>query len=366
MPDFGSTRNPIDLTGQATDEHYEKALVKSLRSKKIDSVMALYCETAVLDPEKTMETIARLNKEYRGKKPIVFSMFGGERINKTIAGLQAKNVPVFDGVYNCSAALGALYKRYRYLNKKQGSMPDLEINEEKIKKIVKKAYENGRSFLLPKEARAIMEEAGIELPKSHVARNIKEAVKYAEDIGYPVVMKIVSEDIIHKSDAGGIALDLENREEVVDAYQAIKSNVRKHYPKAKLEGVEVSEMVTGGVETIVGATRDPSFGPLVMFGLGGIYVETLKDVSFRSVPININDAEEMIGSLKSSPILFGVRGEKRKDIKKIIDTLLKLSKLISCCEEITGIEINPLVVKEEGEGVKALDVRILLKKEVEK
>jgi acyl-CoA synthetase (NDP forming) len=197
------------------------------------------------------------------------------------------------------------------------------------------------------------------MPRSILGRDLDEAVRAAETIGYPVVMKVVSRDIMHKSDAGGVALNLENRDEVVDAYQAILQSCLRYKPDASIQGVEVVEMVRPGVETIVGARQDPSFGPVAMFGLGGIYVEVMKDVSFRAAPVGARLAREMIGSIRSYPLLLGVRGERRKDIGAAADVIMRLGQLISECREITDIEVNPLMVYDYGEGAKAVDVRIL-------
>ena len=175
-----------------------------------------------------------------------------------------------------------------------------------------------------------------------------------------MAMKVVSKDIIHKSDAGGVALDLENGDEVMDAYQAIMQHCRTYNPNAKIEGVDISEMAQPGTELIIGARRDKVFGPIVMFGLGGIYVEVMKDISFRAFPLNRNEVMNMIKEVRSYPLLLGVRGEKKKDINGIADTIIKLGTIIQKCKTISDIEINPLVSYEQGKGVKALDVRIIL------
>jgi succinyl-CoA synthetase beta subunit len=192
-----------------------------------------------------------------------------------------------------------------------------------------------------------------------LAANLDEAVEAAKEIGYPVVMKVVSKDIIHKSDAGGVALDLEDQNEVIDAYQAIMRSCLAYKPDALIQGVEVVEMVKPGVETIIGARQDASFGPIVMFGLGGIYVEVMKDVAFRAAPLSAREARDMISDIRSYPLLLGVRGEKRKEIDGIVDVAMKLGAFVDKCPDITDIEINPLVVYEHGQGVKAVDVRIL-------
>ena len=231
-----------------------------------------------------------------------------------------------------------------------------------MNEIIRKVRADNRTFLLASEAQAIMQIAGIPIPKSRIAHNLDEAIRYAEEIGYPVVMKIVSKDIIHKSDAGGVALDLENKNEVMDAYEAIIHNVRAYNPDARIEGFEIDEMVRDEIETIVAARRDHAFGPIVMFGLGGIYVEVMRDVAFRSFPLGNKETLKMISQIHSYPLLLGVRGEKRKDIDTVADTIIRVGTILQKCPDITDIEINPLVVYAQGEGVRAVDVRILLSK----
>ena len=205
---------------------------------------------------------------------------------------------------------------------------------------------------------AVMRAAGISIPRSSVARGLDQAVQYAEEIGYPLVMKIVSKDILHKSDVGGVVLNLTSKKEVIEAYEAIIHNSRSAFPEAKIDGIEVTEMVRGGTELIVGARVDPSFGPIVMCGLGGIYVEVMKDVSFRALPLSRKEVVTMIKEIRSYPLLLGVRGEKRKDIDGLVETILKVGEILQKCRGVSDIEINPLVVDEDG--VKAVDVRVLL------
>jgi acyl-CoA synthetase (NDP forming) len=205
-----------------------------------------------------------------------------------------------------------------------------------------------------------MRAAGILIPQSIIARSLDEAVRGAEKIDYPVVMKVVSRDILHKSDAGGVALDIEDKNEVIDAYQAILRNSRAYKADAHIEGVEISEMVTKGMETIIGARRDRTFGPMIMFGLGGIYVEVMKDVAFRALPINRKEILSMVKEIRAYPLLLGVRGEEKKDLDAVVDAIIQVGTILQKCDRISDIEINPLMVYEHGMGVKAVDVRILL------
>jgi acyl-CoA synthetase (NDP forming) len=333
----------------------------ALANDEMHAVLSLYCETALFDAAELAPVLKKEYRRYRGKKPIVFSLFGGKKVEVITSELRKEGIPVFSDVYDAVSCLGALYRSWRNLNAPVESAEKVEINTGAVETILDQARSEKRRFLLADEAQEVAKILGLSMPQSIIACNLDEAVQAAEKIGYPVVMKVVSKDIIHKSDAGGVALDLVNEEEVVDAYQAIMRSCRAYKKDAVIQGVEVVEMVRPGVETIIGARQDGSFGPIVMFGLGGIYVEVMKDVAFRAAPISRKEAHAMVADIRSYPLLLGVRGEKRKDINSIVEVAVRLSNLIDRCRDITDIEINPLVVYDHGDGVKAVDVRILFK-----
>ena len=360
-PDFGSTKNPVDLTGQGGSAHYNSALSEALKHDQIHSVIALYCETAVFDAQNLAQMISHNDEEYKKqRKPLVFSVFGGERAETCLVGLKRTNVAVYGDVYEAVACLGAAYAYYRYREERSLESAQAEIDQTAIDRVLTGALREGRTFLLANEGQAVMRAAGILIPESTIAHSLDEAVKAAEGIGYPVVMKVVSRDILHKSDAGGVALDLVDKNEVIDAYQAILRNCRAYKAEAAIDGVEVSAMVKAGTETIVGARRDSTFGPIIMFGLGGIYVEVMKDVAFRALPIDRKEVMSMVKQIRAYPLLLGVRGEEKKDVDSVVDTIIKVGTIIQKCKLISDIEINPLVVYENGKGVKAVDVRILI------
>lgn len=359
MPDFGSSKNPVDLTGQATAQDYERSLEAMLSNPDMHAALALYCETALFDTEEFAALLKREYARYKEKKPVVFSLFGGEKVEEIVRELRKDGVPVFSDVYDAVSCLGAMYRSWNKMRQHEDGAEEVEIDVAAVEEILDRARDEKRGFLLANEAQEMAKVLGLSMPESIMARNLDEAVRAAEKIGYPVVMKVVSKDIIHKSDAGGVALDLLNRDEVIDAYQAIMRSCRAYKKDALIQGVEVVEMVKAGVETITGARQDGSFGPVVMFGLGGIYVEVMKDVAFRAAPLSRSEANDMIADIRSYPLLLGVRGEKRKEIDGIIDVITKLGALIDKCRGVTDIEINPLVVYEHGHGVKAVDVRIL-------
>ena len=360
-PDFGSTKNPVDLTGQGGSAHYNSALSEALKHDQIHSVIALYCETAVFDAQNLAQMISHNDEEYKKqRKPLVFSVFGGERAETCLVGLKRTNVAVYGDVYEAVACLGAAYAYYRYREERSLESAQAEIDQTAIDRVLTGALREGRTFLLANEGQAVMRAAGILIPESTIAHSLDEAVKAAEGIGYPVVMKVVSRDILHKSDAGGVALDLVDKNEVIDAYQANLRNCRAYKAEAAIDGVEVSAMVKAGTETIVGARRDSTFGPIIMFGLGGIYVEVMKDVAFRALPIDRKEVMSMVKQIRAYPLLLGVRGEEKKDVDSVVDTIIKVGTIIQKCKLISDIEINPLVVYENGKGVKAVDVRILI------
>ncbi|MFA6451737.1 MAG: acetate--CoA ligase family protein, partial [bacterium] len=364
VPEFGSVKNPIDITGGAPIEDYNIALDAAMDSREISSIICLGCETAVFDAKRLGLTLDRYFPDGKSKKPIVFSFFGGPEIDNCISQYRNK-VPIFFDVYEAVSCLGALYANYQNQKSKTDAFDSGiidQLDNAMIDGIIQKARADKRQFLLSYESSELMKAAGIPMPATNIARNMKDAVWFAEKMGYPVVMKIVSKDIVHKTDAGGIALDIENKNEVIDAYEAIMHSCKRYNPNAIIEGIEIAEMVKPGVETIIGARQDNSFGPIVMFGLGGIYVEVMKDVVFRSFPLGRSDVLNMIAGIRSYPLLLGARGEEKKDIPRIADTILRIGAILIRHRDITDIELNPLIAYPEGAGVKALDARILLSK----
>ena len=231
---------------------------------------------------------------------------------------------------------------------------------DKTNEIINNALKEGRVNLLEPEAKAICAQYGITTPEFDVASNAEEAVNSAKKIGYPVVMKIVSQDILHKTDAGGVKVGLESEAEVKSGFEEILQNAKKYKKDAKIAGVLVQKMAPSSTEVIVGALKDPQFGQTLMFGIGGIFVEVLKDVTFRIAPIVEKDAKEMIKEIKAYPILKGYRNTPPADEGAIVKILLNVSKLIMAHPEINQMDLNPIMVYENGASV--VDARIILEK----
>ncbi|MCD6445450.1 acetate--CoA ligase family protein [Candidatus Bathyarchaeota archaeon] len=227
-----------------------------------------------------------------------------------------------------------------------------------VSEIFNNAKREGRKFLLEPEAKTICKMYNIPVTDFKVAKNEDEVVKFSREIGFPVVLKIVSPDVIHKSDVGGVIIDLKSEEAVRKAYRQIIENVKKYKPEAKITGILVQEMAPPSTEVIVGSIKDPQFGPALMFGLGGIFVEVLKDVTFRIAPITEDDAREMITEVKAYPLLKGYRNMPPADIDAIIKIILNTSKLVMEHQEIKELDFNPIMVYEKG--AKTVDARIIL------
>jgi len=358
---FGSTKNPVDITGEATKADYVKALKEALVDDDIQSVIALYCETAMMDSHELTEMIDEMYVQYQTKgKPITFSVFGGEKTEEAITALHKKNVPVYRDVYDGVSCLGALHFIRKVQEQKVAPNTQAEIDVDAVNRLIDSALADDRSFLLAEEGQGLLAAAQLPGPRGGVVHSVQAAVTLADEMGYPVVMKVVSRDILHKSDAGGVLLDLDNSDEVIDGYQTIIHKCKANVPNAIIDGIEVVEQITAGTEVILGGRRDANFGPTLMFGLGGIYVEVMKDVAFRALPLSQQEIRTMIKEIRSYPLLLGVRGEARKDIESIITALEKVSALISLVPRITDIEINPMVVYEQGTGARAVDIRVLL------
>jgi acyl-CoA synthetase (NDP forming) len=216
----------------------------------------------------------------------------------------------------------------------------------------------GRSILTEFESKRILKQVGVSVVETKLAKTQKEAVSLSQKMSFPVALKIVSPDVIHKSDSGGVKLSLNNVTEVKKAYDEILKKVKKQYPDAVIHGVSVQKMIQPGTEVIVGTSKDPQFGPVIMFGLGGIFVELLKDVSFRVIPVEQRDAQEMIKEIKGYPLLQGYRGKEPANISVLVEIILKISKLIEENPQIKELELNPIFAYRNK--AVAVDARIIL------
>jgi acetyl coenzyme A synthetase (ADP forming)-like protein len=365
MPEFGSAKNPVDLTGMANIDWYFPAVKNALISKWVDGLAVLYCETSMTDPVEIAKAIHKAILESGVvDKPITVSFVGGEKSLEAMRWLLQNGIPSYGAPDIAIDALAALREYHRLRESISEPFVQCEIlDHEKALKIIQHARADGRDSLTEIEAKQLFAAYGLPVTKTILATTEEEAVTLAKQIGFPVVMKIVSPDILHKSDAGGVKVNIKDANAVSEAYKAILSNAKAYKADAVIHGVAVQEMAPWGTEVILGSINDPTFGPTMMFGLGGIFVEVLKDVTFRVAPVTNNQASRMLGEIRGAPILAGVRGEAPRDKKVLADTICRYSNMImDLADEISESDANPVLVYEEGKGAKVVDARIILKK----
>jgi len=291
-------------------------------------------------------------------KTILASLMGLDEGIKNKEILAEGGVPHYNYAEDAIRTLKAMLRFTEWSRTPEGTIQQFKVNKKKVEKIFANVISEGRQNLLEEEGQAVLRAYGFPVPKSVLATKEKEATKAAKKIGYPVVMKIASPQIIHKSDAGGVKVGLKTPQEVKRAFKEIIKNAKKYDRKAIIKGVLVQEMVKAGKETIIGSKLEQGFGPVVMFGMGGIYVEVLKDVTFRVAPVTDSEADEMISSIKTNKLLQGVRGEKPSDTKKLSECIQRISQLVTDFQEIKELDMNPVLVFEKGKGCKVVDIRI--------
>lgn len=346
LPSSASFYNPVDILGDADTDRFSKALKVVAKDEGVGTILAILAPTAQIEFNKAIESVLSI------QKPIFCCFMGVDERNEDI--LIENRVPNFFDPTRAVKAISAV-DRYSKFDFNEKEADKFEVNKKEAE-VVFKDYVKSGSRYIGVEGMKLLECYGIGTAPWGIARNAEEAEKIAESIGYPVAMKIVSPEVIHKTDIGAIKLDV-MREDVKSSFYEIISRVESYMPNARIDGVMVQKMIKGGREVILGMKKDPQFGNVIMFGLGGIYVEVFKDVAFRIAPLNIEDALEMIKSVKSFALLKGVRGEKMLDINSLAETIVRFSQL-SMDFPISEMEINPLKVFEKG--CVAVDFRMLL------
>jgi 4-hydroxybutyryl-CoA synthetase (ADP-forming) len=356
IPPWGTSRNPVDIVGDADCNRFDHVLNLVLNHPNVGSVITMCTPSATLDYNKLAEVIVNVSKKYN--KTILASLMGLDEGIKNKEILSEGGIPYYNYAEGATRTLKAMLRFTEWSNSSEGTIQEFKVNKKKVQQIFENVKSEGRKNLLEEEGQEVLRAYGLPIPQSILATKEKEAIKAAKKIGYPVVMKIASPQIIHKSDAGGVKVGLKTSQEVKAAFKEITKNAIKYNKKAMIKGVLVQEMVKGGKETIVGSKQEPGFGPVIMFGMGGIYVEVLKDVTFRISPITNSEAYEMISSIKTNKLLQGVRGEKPSDLQKLSECIQKISQLVTDFQEIKELDLNPVLVFEKGKGCKVVDVRI--------
>ncbi len=361
LPVEASVYNPVDILGDATPERYKIALESILKDDNTDSALVLLSPTAVTEPVKIANIIVDLHKKYP-QKPLFTSYMGGESLTEGIRILSEAGIPCYTFPEPALKAISGLvtYDALRKkLQKNKPIGPAADVDKEKVKAVFVEVLGDNRVTLLGSEATKVAEAYKIPVVPVYLVNSPDEAVAAAEKMGYPVVLKIASPQIIHKSDVGGVKVGLNSAQEVKDAYNDIMESVTRQLPDTRIYGIEVQPMMPKGNETLIGMTRDAQFGPLIAFGMGGIYVNLLQDVSFRLANgLTREDIEEMISETKAYTLLKGYRGSEPSHIPSIIDTIARIAQLSLDFPEIAELDLNPVIAYPDKAA--ALDVKITL------
>ncbi len=358
LPPTANVFNPVDVIGDARSDRYRIAISAVIDDPGVDAVLVLLTPQAQSDLPETSQVIIELAAQ--SNKPVVTSFMGAYSLGPALELLNQHHIPNYAFPERAVSALSAMARHRHWKLQPEPEYAHFEVDQARVRQLFTQVRESGRVELGEIEARDVMEAYGMRLPQSRLARSPEEAVQIATEIGYPVVMKISSPDILHKSDVGGVKVGVADSSSVRDTYELIEYRARKYSPDARIWGILVQEMARKGRELLVGVTRDPQFGPLVAVGMGGIYVEVLRDVAFRLAPISRQEVSQQLRSIRTFPLLRGVRGEAPADIERVEEVVLRVSQLVTDFPEIVEMDINPLVVHNRGEGAIVLDARIIL------
>ncbi len=358
LPTHASLQNPIDLIGDAQSDRYKAALDAVLDEPNVDAIIVLLTPQAMTDIENIAHTIVSTSK--RKVKPMLSCFMGLVDISAGVNILKENGVPCYSFPEDAVRALAAMVRYVDWVKRPRTGVKVFPVDSEKARRLLSEASTSEHGFVPEEVALQVLEAYGFPMLSWGVAKTAEEAVSVARKIGYPVVLKILSPDVVHKFDVGGVQLNLNSDSDVRQAFERIINSVKQHIPNARIEGVLVQAMAKKGREVILGMKRDPQFGPILMFGLGGIYVEVLKDVTFRFAPVRELGAYRMVRDIRTYKLLEGVRGEPPADIDKIVECIERLSQLAVEQDLIEELDINPLIVYPQGEGAVVVDVRIMV------
>ena len=361
LPPAANLYNPIDVLGDALADRYEFALNVVLDDPNVDIVLVLLTPQAMTEAAATAEVIVNISRQ-KPLKPILTCFLGAKKVAEGVRILREGKIPQYDATGSAVAAIKGMVNYVRWRSRPKRVVKMFPVNRRKVEGIIERHQRQKINDIGETESKEILEAYGFVTPRGSIATSAEQAENIAKQLGFPVVLKVWSPDILHKSDVGGVRIGLENEQEVKDSFDLMMYRIPKKRPEANILGVLVQEMCKSGKEVILGMNRDPHFGPLMMFGMGGIMVEVLKDVSFYLAPLTAEEAKQMLINTKTYQMLKGVRGEEGVDIEAIAEGLQRLSQLVTEFPQIQEMDINPYVVGPEGTTPVAVDARISLGK----
>ena len=361
LPSAASVKNPIDMIASAPIEHYKQTLETVIADPNVDMIITIYLPFLGLKDIDVAQALMEIKAEHP-EKPIIGVFMTKSEFFTKLSNMNV-NMPFFMYAEEAADGLNRLNQQRLWMERPEGKTPVYDVDHERAKQIIRKSISEGRAQLTTRESIDVLDAYGIRVCKSGFATTEDEAVSIANSIGYPVVMKMTSKTTSHKTDVGGVRVNIQSEEQLRAEYQDLIAKLTEKGLIDGLEGVIIQEMVKGSREMVCGIATDPQYGPMMMFGLGGVFIEVLKDVTFRIAPLTDVDAMEMIKSVKSYKLLEGARGTKPAQLDQIQETLMRLSQLVHDFSFIDELDINPLLISEKtGEGI-AVDGRIKVRME---
>lgn len=363
LPSAASVKNPVDMIASAPQDHYQKTIEACLKDENVDMIMVIYLQVMGADSVDIARAVMELKASHPEKPVLGACMTTSDFPQKLAASCKEVNMPWYAYPEEAAQAMTRLWQYAQWKNKPLGTVKAFSVDKAKVEKIITQSVNEDRAQLTTLESIDVLEAYGIRACRYGLATDLEQAVGLANSIGYPVVMKMTSKTTSHKTDVGGVIVNIQSEEKLREEYKGLISRLEVKGLIDGLEGVIVQEMVKGSREMVCGLATDPQYGPMMMFGLGGVFIETMKDVCFRLAPLTDLDAKEMITSVKAYELLKGARGTTPAQIDQIEETLLRLSQLVNDFKFIDELDINPLLISEKtGEGI-AVDGRIKVRLE---
>jgi len=357
LPAAANVNNPIDVLGDALADRYEFALRTALADRNVDIAIVLLTPQAMTESTATAEAIVKVSREYPAK-PVLACFIGASKVEDGVHVLRGGGIPQYESPERAAATVRVMARYVRWRSRPKRVVRLFPVNRRRVEMIIGRHLRRKVFDIGELESKEILEAYGFSTPRGALATTAEQAANIADQLGYPVVLKIWSPDILHKSDVGGVRLNLNTPQQVMDAFDLMMLRIPKKMPDAEIMGVFVQEMVKKHQEVILGMKRDPQFGPMMMFGMGGIYVEVLKDVSFYLAPLTAGEARKMLVETKTYGLLKGARGQEGIDIDSVAEGLQRLSQLVTEFPQIQEMDINPFVVGPVGTRPVAVDARI--------
>ena len=358
LPSIAAISNPLDMTADVGAGHYRDILRMLLGYPEYDGALVITTPRGEMTGQSVAEAV--VDMKISTGRPVVACMFGLTDLSREVEFLESKGVPAFTFPEEAAQSLGSIVRYHKWRTRPRTELRKFPVDRETVRGTLEDARRSGMSILPEYLARSLLASYGIGFPRVTRVTTLEEGVAAASAIGYPVVLKVASPDISHKTDVGGVEVGLEDADRLRTAWDRMRRSLATAAPNARVDGFEIESQIPGGREVLIGIQRDPDFGPIVAFGMGGIYVEVLRDVAFRVAPVRPLAAQRMVESIKAFPLLRGIRGEAPSDLPALFEAIERVSQLAVELPEVAELDLNPLIVRPEGKGVIAVDARVVL------